>query len=1098
MRLLGRLYYLILSQSFLYHVFAFEALPRWGQATVLINDALFVYGGKTDQFNSFSYTSAPPINDILYLSLASPFSASSPPWIQVSSSANSTTSQGPALAWSTLSAFNTSEILLFGGQPGPNSDIVILDAADSAELLNVFSRLSPVWIPEPLSWVGEPIRRIRHSAVTAPTGLIYIFGGEKADGSGNGFSDHFMFDPNAPSFTLLPSQNAPPDIYGHVSIILPEGRILVFGGFSQSQGGLLPLSIIWILDITQSPPSWSIVNTSTAAVPSPRMDFAAVLIADGRIIIHGGCDSAFQSNFPDGWVLDTTQNPMTWTQVEALSQVGARRDHFAVSSGDQVVFGFGKPPNYRYMKFSVVTIFSGYADNAPAPAPLQIYNPSASTFAPTFTPPAATAISQTLPAATQTTNRNVPTGSRTVSTGQAPPTSSATPGSGGGGNDSNSSSASNATAIAVGTSFGVMGLIIIGLAAAYYVRRHRRNNQGNRPFMALGHYDDEDGDSPHLSGEIPGAGFHLVDSPPGRVRSILDTLGIAGALSAATKMPTVRNAQYQRRDMLADEDTRSFGEWYNARRDVTAGSSWSLRSFFSGNRLRSRDASTTSYGTGGYPTPWREKSDPFSDGAGLMRDEETGLIGPATLGRRPSARREMSYASYASSRSAMSYRDPFTDPIEDRTHNDFSPSQLYAEHSDEGHDGGRPTVRQVQPTPSSLAPLLTVLPLSHQVGQTLSPLSEHTSQSTLPLQTFSTSGSSQAHSSENVPSPFTGAGSSRSRATSITSINPTPTTPGSPQPPTKSTSIVGAADPNVLTTNQPMRRSDSWWSRFARSSLLDRRSSTGAANRANYDIRDPNPAPRLVAIEEASTTGGTDKSSPGSGTSASAGGQVTSPAPLSRSNSVKNKVYPSAGGATGATGHGKSMSSLRTTDTAAIERMAGTMDVVQRVKDRSRYASGSTSSTGGLSIDTHVSASEGAERESLIGDLSERPEELIRFASPVDIEGPSGSTPMQSPPLAPSSPPSAYKDKFVPVAPLHLDDKGLPSTPTSPGKVSERVQAYERRMSLGQAASPPPTNTKQREERSKKRVDVDYGLVPRPSLFVANPDHRAPSGSETS
>ncbi|KAF8907288.1 hypothetical protein CPB84DRAFT_1843991 [Gymnopilus junonius] len=1082
MRSSATLCYLVFSQSLLYHVAAFDALPRWGQATVVINDALFVFGGKTDQFNSFSYTGAPTINDILYLSLASPFSASSPPWIQVSSSTNTSTSQGPALAWSSLSAFNTSQILLLGGQPGPNSDIVIVDAADSAELLNIFSRLSPVWIPEPTSWVGQPSRRIRHSTATAPSGLVYIFGGEKADGSANAFSDNYVFDPNAPSFALLPSQNAPPDIYGHVSIILPDERILVFGGYSQSQGTLLPLSVIWILDITQSLPSWSVVNTSISAIPSPRMDFAAVLIADGKVIIQGGCDAAFQTNFADGWILDTTQNPMNWTQIDALSQVGARRDHFAVSSGDQVVFGFG------------------YANNAPAPAPLQIYNPSAGTFAPTFTPPSASSISQTLPAPAQTTNRNVPTASRSISSGQATSTSSSVPGAGGDGQSSNGS-ASSTTAIAVGTSFGIMGLIIIGLGAAYYIRKQRQNGEGNRAFIALGNKEEDDDDSPYLN-EIPEAGFHELDPPQGRAHGILGTLGLAGALTAATKMRTVRHAQRQRRDMLADEDTRSFGEWYNARRQATNGSSWSLRSFLGGSRLRSRDASITSHGTGGYPAVWREKSDPFSDGAALMRDEETGFVGAATVGSRPQDRRGMSYASYASSRSGVSYRDPFIDPTEEQTNNGFSPSQLYDERSDEGYDGSRPTVRQVMPTPSLLAPLLTVLPLSHQVGQTLSPLSEHTSQSTLPLQTLGTSGSSKAHSSENVPSPFTGAGSSRSRATSVTSMNATPTTPGSPQSQPKSTAIVGASDPNLLNTNQPMR-SDSWWTRFARSSLLDRRSSTGAANRTNYDIRDPNPAPRLVAIEEGSTTGsapGTEKSSPGSGNSGSAGGQVASATPLSRGNSLKNKVY-ATDDAGGTTDHGKSMSSLRTTDTEAIERMAGTMEVVQRVKERNRWSSGSTSSAGGLSVDTHASMSGAGGRTGLAG-LEGHGEELIQFTSPVELEGfsvpASTPTPLQ---LPPSSPPSAYKAKFVPVTPLHLDNVDTPSppaTPMSPSKVAERVQAYERRMSQGQVGSPPPINTKQREERSKKRVEVDYGLVPRRSLFVANPDHRAPSGSETS
>jgi hypothetical protein len=192
---------------------------RWGQAVAVINDALFVYAGKTDEFDSYSYASAPNTNDVIYLSLSSSFSAGSPPWQLVSSSVDATTSQGPSLAWGTLSKLDSSSILLFGGQPGPNSPTVIVGAADSAAILDVKSPTSPTWILEPTAWATEPIRRVRHSAVTSPSGSVFIVGGEKADGSNTAFSDHYIFNPAVPSFTLLPS-NGPPGVYGHASVLL--------------------------------------------------------------------------------------------------------------------------------------------------------------------------------------------------------------------------------------------------------------------------------------------------------------------------------------------------------------------------------------------------------------------------------------------------------------------------------------------------------------------------------------------------------------------------------------------------------------------------------------------------------------------------------------------------------------------------------------------------------------------------------------------------------------------------------------------------------------------------------------------------------------
>lgn len=318
-----------------------QLLSRWGQAVAVINDALFLHGGKTDQDNAYSYTSAPTSDDLLYLPLSATFSASSPPWHLISSSSNSSTPTGPTLAWHTLSAFNTSAILIFGGDPGPNAEPYLLALPDSAGILDVFNRLKPAWTIEAQSWANEPIRRIHHSA-SSSGGKIWLIGGVKDDGSGNALSDHWLFDPNAPSFTQLPSTDGPPDIYGHVTIVLSDGRLLVFGGFSQSMNTLIPLTTVWVIDTTQSTLTWSTLSISDTNVPSPRRAFVAVLLDGGKILIHGGADSTLQNVYEDGWVLDTTQNPMVWTQVDTLSQLGQRYDHFAAHSSGQVIIGCGE------------------------------------------------------------------------------------------------------------------------------------------------------------------------------------------------------------------------------------------------------------------------------------------------------------------------------------------------------------------------------------------------------------------------------------------------------------------------------------------------------------------------------------------------------------------------------------------------------------------------------------------------------------------------------------------------------------------------------------------------------------------------------------
>ncbi|KAF8071852.1 hypothetical protein FPV67DRAFT_901898 [Lyophyllum atratum] len=998
-------------------VSAYAAAPRWGQATVLINDALFVHGGKTDPFNEYSYTAAPNNGDLLYLPLSASFDISSPPWQLLNISTNSSSAESPSLSWHTLSAFNTSHVLLFGGQPGPNSATVLVGAADSAYLLNLYDRVQPSWSTEPVSWANEPIRRVHHSSATATSGSVFIIGGEKADDSNIAFANHYIFNPNVPSFTLLPPDNGPPDLTGHSSVMLPDGRLLVFGGYSQSSGALIPFSTIWALDTSQPSQPWSLISVSNSSLPSPRRAFPAAAIAGEKVLIHGGCDAMLQNNFADGWILDTSQDPMVWAQVDALTQLGARRDHFAAPYGNQVIFGFG------------------FGNDKASPASLQIYDTEKGSFTSSFTPlsPSSTP-SQTLPGPSQTSKRPTPTGSTNGhSSTIIHPTNTVGPNPGGpnnGGGDGRpgESKSNKTTAIVVGTVVGVLGLLAVALAGAYYVRRQKRHVDSERRFTALQTSDnDDEEDSPHFAGGIPAAHFPQDVSMPrsrhGWDLGIFNLLGIAGAFSDAGTRS--RSARYvpERRDMLADEDSRDFGAWHDARRrDGTGGSSWSLMSII-GSRKRSREPSIAG-SVGG--ASWKEKIDPFQDGAALMRDEETSYGGTS----RPHGRRQLSYTS------TRSYRDPFADPIQEES------SGHYA---DEG-EGQASTQPYLHPIPPQLPILRTILPVS-QGGHSLSPLTERTSQNTLSINDPSTSVSSHATA---LSSPF----DTPSNFTSHNSLD-APKSSGS-----FTSSIIGAAAPNL-----PMKRSDSWWTRFSRTSFLDRRPSDSLRSKGMLEFRDPNPPPRLVAIQESMHSASPDRHSPKSQLSDS-----SQPGAISRQASRLRG------------GHNKSLSSVRTADTEAIERMAGTMDVVQLQRSGSRRTA-STGTTASLSIDTRPNSEIHEDHgPGVYGDP-----EMMTFVSPVEMADAESLFRRPDPYHPSTQPPTVLSSPASP---------SIHNPPPSSGAVAARIQDFERRQSQDQ----PPllSNTKRHEERSNKRTHgtpVNYGLIPRASLFVANPDHRTlPSG----
>ncbi|KAH9886999.1 hypothetical protein C8Q73DRAFT_668950 [Cubamyces lactineus] len=989
----------------------YTAVPRWGQAVVLVDDALFVQGGRTDQYNSLGYSSALVNNDILLLPLNTTFDISAPPWQYVSGCSNCSSSQGPAVAWHTLSAFNTTNLLLFGGDPGPNGPVFDPERADSAALLDVSNRDSPAWNLETASWANEPLRRIYHSA-SSTGGKIWLIGGEKADGSGNAFSDHYVYDPSGPTFTQLPSTNGPPDVFGHTSLVLPDQQLIVFGGYSPSQGALLPFSTIWSLDTMQSTLTWTSLSVSSSNLPSPRRGFAATVLDDGRVLIQGGADATMQNVFSDGWVLDTTQSPMVWSTVDALTQVGPRRDHFAVALGSDVLFGFG------------------YAQSAPVNASLLLFDASKGSFLSTYTPPAAvtnpTSNAIPGPTATGTGSGQSPSGTTGGSTGTGGGSSPSSTGkSGGGGSGGNgtspvtdpsgASSKSHATAVALGVVFGVLGLLAGGAAAWYMSNKHRGPNDS---FHLLGPSDDDD--SPHMGPIIPVAGVSAVrEKPLHVVQSVRERLGglVPGRTSQAPR----------RRDMLADEDTRVFDEpgWYHVRRDGSVGS-WSMGQGRptlgdmvqdSLTSLRNVGGAMLAYasGTRGSQTKepsgassntyWEKESsyDKYSDKAALV-----GLPGLPPTASRPKGGRKASYTSQWSY-----YEDPFADyenepyKLPDDEEYDSDPTEL--QHP--------PSLDDPPPRPYSYT---RVPPATADVTR-LPPLSEYPS-------LLSVSDPPPSSDSSHDHSPL------RTSSSADLARNSGGEAPGSPRRPS---SIIDANPPIM----RSMRRSDSWWSRFAKTPILDRLSTSTDGSRTAprpLDFRDPNPPPRpLGPIRESSNSQSPDEPPAGHG-------------------SRHDPVYAS-------THHGRSATSLQTTktaDTEVIERMGRTMDIVFKSTVSSHASSASTDS--GTSADTHGHTDH--EHGALSVTIPARPEATATLVqSPTDM---------------------AAIHVVQPPPPLQVEER-RPS-PIRGSSVAARVAALEQR-----ARSPPPPPSPSRPKKPRSSV---YGLAPKPSLFVANPDRRTGSG----
>ncbi|EIN10057.1 hypothetical protein PUNSTDRAFT_120264 [Punctularia strigosozonata HHB-11173 SS5] len=1115
-------------------VSAYSPLPRWGQAAALVNDVLFIHGGKTDEYNAYGYHSAQNNNDLLFLSLSSPFDPSDPPWDYVGGSSNSCTTQGPAVAFHSLSAFLTTELLLFGGDPGPNSQS-LPESSDSAALAEIMNRLQPSFMCEDASWAGEPLRRIYHRTATVD-GVVYIFGGLKVDGA-SALSDDWLYDPSGPDFHQLPTDNSPGTIYGHASVVLEDGRILIFGGYSGSS--LFPLSDIWVLDTTQSTLSWSTLSVDTSVLPNPRRNFAYAYIGSGKILIQGGGDGTLQNLMSDGWMLDVSKSPAVWTQVDALSSVGQRIDHFAAYYGSSVVFGFG------------------FGTSGPAPADLQVYDVGSGSMTSSWQPPATPSYMTTLPYSQTIVTGGTPTGTTTgpygstitgvtrtgsgsgtasetatkttskkgghhtaTQSGDPSATSGSDGGDGGGGDDSGTSSASHKLALGLGLAFGVLGLLA-GLATVGFCLRRRRvrahrfhliGGGGGAPRLGGSEDGDLDEESPHADGGAAAVRSLARGGPPtntlGRVAAALGLSSILGAGIGATQAR-------ERRDMLANEDARSFDYyhgtdgWYydesgaRVRRQGSSSTTSSGRRVPSqrptfGNIMQGSWASLRSVGAmiaGGTAVAtstrrqgsgssrsvaWREKDpgmlyggyDPFGDEEALMAassrrghapslslSEKMPLPIGAARPQRPRAGRQ------ATQSSTWSYNDPFADPGERDDEEDLT------EYLDEPYGAlpkeEKPAIRAVMPG--------GMMPGGVSVD-VLSPVSERPS-----VDTSSGSGAfarsaalSEAHASLSDPSSSTLDFAHRASRESPLLSGLSHESSRSPQ--VRPTSILDA-NPSPNAPSARMRRSGSWWSRFAPGSILERRRSGSAASesgssRPALEFRDPNPPPRLIPIKESSGSQHSPQSSHHRSDSA-----ASSTNEQHQPHHHHGYAYPQ---------HGKSASSLQTAHTAdseAIERMGGTMDVVKR--DSSSHV-------------TTPSTASSAESARTPWRRDARPTLALSVVESADGSGSGterGAPTIDSPAEMTADERSLGGHSGESEASSSSTASGQrPNPPRRASAVAERVRAYERRMSLEQApTSPPPPeerSTRQREVRSPKRTSRGgglYGLAPKAPLYVANP-----------
>lgn len=644
---------------------------------------------------------------------------------------------------------------------------------------------------------------------------------------------------------------------------------------------------------------------------------------------------------------------------------------------------------------------------------MQIYDPSSSSIVSSYSPSPAgsTPISNSLPVPSQT--GNLGSGGSAGATGVYP-TSTASADS--------SPRKDNIIAIALGTTFGIFALVAGALAAAWYIKRSRERESSShgRFFLLGGDLENESTDG----GGVP----NVLSMRDSNEREYQRGHGFAGAgafplAAVLTHLGLSKHSppepSHPRRDMFADEDTRQFG-WggslpgMSRREGSTGTSAWSLPSMSAIVRgMISREPSASNS-----DQEWGRWEKTEGDRKGLIHEDSSFNV--ISNNGRLHGRGDGSW----------SYTDPFldSDPMPNVEEYDSYQPHLGALESEDEYDNFE--LGNASRDPRPLRPQMAPLSLSSHI-HVLSPLRE------VPHAAPSDALTSCPRSSQDNSFPK-GPPSSHTNRSQTSSPSQPPHSPVTSHisytsAPTSTLPQRPSILNSHLPTSHPIRRSDSWWGRFMKTPLLDRRSSTG---QKPLDFRDPSSAPRLMPVEESKASSDFPESN----------GDFT----------IKHgRLIPS------------SIHSGRTANTEVAERLGGSYDVVQRIA-----SDGSTS-----------------RRTASIGSMSASELGLLESLEQVKVTSPSPMSPISNPPHPPEED-------------LPSSMTGSPSTPgsrpirASGHAVSSRIQEIERQIinSLETERSPPPRNTRKREEvPSRTRPTIQYGLAPRPSLYVTNPDSNVPT-----
>jgi len=176
--------------------------------------------------------------------------------------------------------------------------------------------------------------RYSHTSVVMPDGSIVLMGG-KIGSTPYFVNDVWRSTDNGATWTQVNASAGWAGRYGHTSVVMPDGSIVLMGGNRNSY-----LNDIW--RSTDNGATWTQVNASAGW--AGRWGHSSVVMPDGSIVLTGGQKSSSPNWVNDVW--RSTDNGATWTQMNASAGWAGRVSHSSVAMPDgSIVLMGGESPS---------------------------------------------------------------------------------------------------------------------------------------------------------------------------------------------------------------------------------------------------------------------------------------------------------------------------------------------------------------------------------------------------------------------------------------------------------------------------------------------------------------------------------------------------------------------------------------------------------------------------------------------------------------------------------------------------------------------------------------------------------------------------------